>query len=90
MIHLIISSHKLNLHNYWTGEWLALWTLEKEGDNNYNLKGSLKLNTYYYEEGNVQFNLKRDFTENFKNEKENEHFCQEIIEFIEKSENSVF
>ena len=60
---LLISAHNLNYKNCWCGEWLSWWNLEKTDDHTYNLKGKVRANTYYYEEGNVQFNLASDFDE---------------------------
>jgi hypothetical protein len=62
--------------------------LEKCNEKKYTLKGSLKLNTYYYEDGNVQFNLKQDFSHELDGE-EIEEFANEVIKLIETDENNV-
>ena len=46
-INVIISAHNINMKNFWSGEWLSTWTYK-----NGNVKGTIKANTYYYEEGN--------------------------------------
>jgi hypothetical protein len=62
--------------------------LQKESDKTFVLKGNLKLNTYYYEDGNVQFNLKEDFSHELKGE-ESEEFANEVLKLIETDENDV-
>jgi len=88
-IFLIISAHNLNYKNYWTGEWLSWWEVENVGGSNYTLKGTVKASTYYYEEGNIQFNLKSDFDEKLSNENEDELLAKDIIGIIESRENKI-
>ena len=86
-IYLLLSSHNLNIKNLWTGEWLSFWTLKKLEANKYQINGNIKINTYYYEEGNIQFNLDKDFKSEFSSESEGEDLAKEFFEFIKKSEN---
>ena len=51
---VLISAHNLNLKSFWSGEWLSTWEMNI-GDKQIN--GTLRANTYYYEEGNIQFSL---------------------------------
>ena len=53
------------------------------------MNGNVKINTYYYEEGNIQFNLKKDFSTTLTNEKEEDELATEIISFIQECENSI-
>jgi hypothetical protein len=62
--------------------------LETISSEQYVLKGQVRANTYYYEEGNVQFNLKTDFQESL-NEADEIQLVQDIINKIEESENNV-
>lgn len=55
---ILISAHNFNKKSFWTGEWNSTW--EVQGSD---VKGKIMANTYYYESGNVQFNLKNDFSE---------------------------
>jgi hypothetical protein len=87
-INIVISAHNINYKNYWCGEWLSWWELEKLSGDVYNLKGQVRANTYYYEEGNVQFNLKTDFSEQLK-EVNQRQLVTEIIGKIEQFENKV-
>jgi hypothetical protein len=85
---LIISAHNLNYKNFWTGEWLSCWELEKIRNDSYSLKGTVKANTFYYEEGNIQFNLNNEFNETFIVEDE-ETLGSEVVKIIEEKENKV-
>jgi hypothetical protein len=87
-IYIIISAHNINYKNYWCGEWLSWWELEKISGEEYSLKGQVRANTYYYEEGNVQFNLKTDFNEEFK-EHDEKILITDVISKIEQFENRV-
>ena len=55
---VLISVHNLNLKSFWSGEWLSTWEFDISGKQ---VKGTLRANTYYYEEGNIQFNLDTKF-----------------------------
>ena len=82
---VLISAHNINLKNFWSGEWLSTWELEV-GSNN--VKGNIKANTYYYEEGNIQFNLNTNFEEALKGNN-NEEIAIAFVKAIEKNENNV-
>ena len=53
------------------------------------LNGWLKANTYYYEEGNIQFNLKQDFSDKLSSEKLSKEFAKEIVDMITANENRI-
>lgn len=81
---ILISVHNFNTRNFWSGEWNSSWELSENGD----LKGNIKTNTYYYESGNVQFNMKNDF--NLKvTATESKARAAEVIKAIETTENGV-
>ena len=81
---VLISVHNLNLKSFWSGEWLSTWEL----DSGKHVKGTLKASTYYYEEGNIQFNLDTKFDSNIQGG-DNNSIAANLIEFIKTSENSV-
>lgn len=60
--HIIISisCHILNFDNFWGGEWLSKWYLDF---NNGNISGAVTIHNHYFESGNIQFNMKKDFPE---------------------------
>lgn len=86
---LLLSAHNLNQKNFWTGEWLSLWEIENVKENSFQVKGNVKANTYYYEEGNIQFNLNKEFSEILNLSVSEEGLAKEIIGFIENVENNV-
>ena len=53
-------------------------------------KGTVIANTYYYEEGNIQFNLQTDFDEKLAFEITDEKSAKDIIELIKAREDRVF
>ena len=72
-----------------TGEWLSHYLLTKTNKmGEYNLKGEIKIKTYYFEDNNCHFHLNEKVNENFsaKNDKE---ISKKIIEIIEKKENDI-
>ena len=82
---VLISVHNLNLKSFWSGEWLSTWELDINGKQ---IKGTLRANTYYYEEGNIQFNLDTKFNGTAKGG-DNGAIADSLVEFIKTSENSV-
>lgn len=84
-----MSAHNLNLKNLWSGEWLSHWNIEKTSANTFKVTGNVKINTYYYEEGNIQFNLDKEFNTVLSANNENEELATNIMEFIRESENAI-
>ena len=82
---VLISVHNLNLKAFWSGEWLSTWELDISGNQ---VKGTLRANTYYYEEGNIQFGLDTKFSTTIGGG-DNKTVANNLVEFIKTSENSV-
>ena len=82
---VLISVHNLNLKSFWSGEWLSTWEFDISGKQ---VKGTLRANTYYYEEGNIQFNLDTKFDGNADGA-DNSSIADSLVDFIKTSENSV-
>jgi len=53
-----ISCINVNLPNFWGGEWQSKWIVNTTDQT---LSGNLRLNNHYFESGNIQFNLEKDF-----------------------------
>ena len=81
---VLVSAHNLNLKSFWSGEWLSTWEMDI---NTKDIKGTLRANTYYYEEGNIQFNLDTKFDGKAEGGDDNA-VATSLVEFIKKSENS--
>lgn len=60
--HIEISCHNLNHKNFWGGEWLSRWTVKHTpGDSSFELTGSIKIMNHYFEQGNIQFKLDKNY-----------------------------
>ena len=84
----MLSSINCNLKNFWTGEWISVWEVRKES-NNFILNGNVRLSTYYYEEGNVQFKLNKNYDSKVAVGDSNDSSAAEIIKSIGSLENNV-
>ena len=82
---ILISAHNINMKNFWSGEWLSSWEYDIKSKK---IKGNIKTNTYYYEEGNIQFNLNTNFDESVSGSS-NSDISNNIYKIIEKSENNI-
>lgn len=53
-----ISCHNLSFKNFWGGEWLSYFTVDLSSNR---AEGNIKVNNHYFEQGNIQFKLAKDF-----------------------------
>jgi F-actin capping protein alpha subunit len=53
-----ISCHNFNFKNFWGGEFLSSYVVELASEN---ISGTAKFHNHYFEQGNIQFNLKKSF-----------------------------
>jgi len=53
-ITVCISSAKFNPNNFWNGRWRSVWTLTFKSGGEVAIKGNIRVNVHYYEDGNVQ------------------------------------
>ncbi|CAG8464672.1 21831_t:CDS:2 [Dentiscutata erythropus] len=56
-ITIAIVDDKFNPKNLWNGRWRSTWVISPESGE---IKGSIKINVHYYEDGNVQLNSTKD------------------------------
>ena len=56
MLAVVISYKNLNQNNYWTGGWQSDWATNVGSNGKAELKGRIRLQVHYYEDGNVQLN----------------------------------
>jgi len=53
-ITVAISSSKFNPNNFWNGRWRSVWQCTFSAGGKVSLKGTIRINVHYYEDGNVQ------------------------------------
>ena len=58
-IFITISCKNMNLQNFHSAEWLSEWKLSREG-----LFGKVRINSRFFESGNVALKLNNNWTEN--------------------------
>jgi len=63
-ITICMSAKNVNLGNYWTGSWRSIYTISVLNTNSSELKGNVKTNVHYFEDGNVQLHSTIDHSEN--------------------------
>jgi capping protein alpha len=57
VVTICISSALFNPNNFYNGRWRSVWTCSfRPGGGAAELKGTLRINVHYYEDGNVQLN----------------------------------
>mmetsp|Transcript_5926 Transcript_5926/g.7311 ORF Transcript_5926/g.7311 Transcript_5926/m.7311 type:complete len:287 (+) Transcript_5926:23-883(+) len=57
-LNIAISGEKLNLRNFWSGQFLSTWNV-KLAATGPTVSGEIKIRAHYFEEGNVQLNTKK-------------------------------
>ena len=82
---VLISAHNLNLKSFWSGEWLSTWEMTISSKQ---INGTLRANTYYYEEGNIQFSLDTKF-DGIAQGGDDNTIADSLVDFIKTSENNV-
>jgi hypothetical protein len=84
-IFVLISGQYINNASFCCGEWLSSWELDL---NDKKVTGEIKINTIYFEDGNVQFNFHKNY-ETKNNGKDDESIAKDLIDFIEQNENEI-
>lgn len=86
-IRINISCHNLNFKNFWGGEWQSTWDISHRlGSETFALVGRIKLNNHYFELGNIQFNMNKNFENEIEGHAEAGSIAKGIVSLIRKNE----
>lgn len=57
---VVVTAERLNLKNFWSGNWVGNWTVALAGGSA-TVSGEVKVRAHYFEDGNVQLMTRRAF-----------------------------
>lgn len=80
-----IEDHKFNPNNFWNGRWRSEWTVAVSGGSA-ELKGTLKAQVHYYEDGNVQLISEKSVKDTIGTGSADQ-LAKEFVKVVSKAEN---
>ncbi|TPX43084.1 hypothetical protein SeMB42_g02735 [Synchytrium endobioticum] len=83
-LHLAIVDSRYNPNNFWNGRWRSCYAIAMGGNE---LRGLLKLQVHYYEDGNVQLNTEKEIVADVASGNDERTFANGVIKQILKIEN---
>ncbi|XP_076337859.1 F-actin-capping protein subunit alpha-like isoform X2 [Tachypleus tridentatus] len=82
-----IEDHNFQPKNYWNGRWRSVWTVTfPPVPGTVELRGLVKVQVHYYEDGNVQLVTSKEIKESLSVSTE-EQTAREFVQVVEESEN---
>jgi len=84
---IVIESHSFQQQNFYTANWRELWTVSiDQSGSSAAMKGVVKVQVHYYEDGNVQKVSKKDLESSLKFTSE-QNLAEEVVKCLEQSTN---
>lgn len=80
-----IEDHKFSPRNFWNGRWRSEWSVSFSPGSSAELKGVLRVQVHYYEDGNVQLVSSKDIKKTVKTSSE-EATAKEIVQVLSTAE----
>ncbi|XP_022920767.1 F-actin-capping protein subunit alpha [Onthophagus taurus] len=85
-LYACIEDHQFQPKNFWNGRWRSQWTVTLNGTMA-EVRGILKVQVHYYEEGNVQLVSSKEIKESVPMTSESQ-MAKEIVGIIKEAENT--
>lgn len=82
----VLSGHKTNLRNYWSGKWRSEWHFDPKAKTG---SGKVRINIHYFEDGNVQMEQTKDVDKTGLTGADDKSFAESARAFVQKVEGAI-